>query len=66
MARLKEFTRYNVISVRITDDEMKALKQMREMRKTSMSQLLREALATTELPVGMGSDDGKVLPICSG
>lgn len=64
MARTKEYPRYNVISFRITDEEMDALKQLRKKRKTTFDQLVREALAATDFPVSSNPDDDRLL--CTG
>lgn len=51
MSRTKEYPRYHVISFRVTQDEMEALKQLRKSRKTTVDKLVREALAGTDFPV---------------
>lgn len=44
MAAMKEHPRYNVISMRISDDEMAALQQATRITNKSVSNILREAL----------------------
>ncbi|WP_041245614.1 hypothetical protein [Geotalea uraniireducens] len=66
MGRMKESPRYNVIAVRITDEEMMLLKYLSKKRKTTYSQLIREALATADFPSSMITDDDKMLMICFG
>ena len=66
MARMKEYPRYNVISFRITDEEMHALRQLRKKRKTTYDQLIREALAATDFPVSMSPDEDELRSVCNG
>lgn len=66
MGRMKELPRYNVIAVRITDEEMKLLKYLSKKRRTTYSQLIREALATADFPSSMITEDDKMLLTCSG
>jgi hypothetical protein len=63
---MKESPRYNVIAVRVTDEEMMALKYLSKKRKTTYSQLIREALARAGFPSGMAAEDDTMLPLCSG
>jgi hypothetical protein len=44
MAKNKEHTRYNVLSMRISDKEMAALAEMKQHTCKSTSTLLREAM----------------------
>jgi hypothetical protein len=66
MARLKEHPRYNIISFRVTDEEMAALKQLRKKGRTTFDQLIREALAATDLPVNRVPDDGPTRSMSTG
>ena len=50
VGKMKESPRYNVIAVRVTDEEMMALKYLSKTRKTTYSQLIREALARGGFP----------------
>ncbi len=49
MGRMKESPRYNVISVRITDEQLILLKRLRSQHKISVSALMREALDRLDL-----------------
>lgn len=44
MARMKEFPRYNVISMRVSDEELKRLENLRENTHKSLSRIMREAI----------------------
>jgi len=44
MARIKENTRYNVVSMRIGEEELRYLKDMMEKSHNSVSHIMREAL----------------------
>jgi len=44
MGRMKERPRYNVISMRISDEEKEALEQVTRMTRKSVSDLMREAM----------------------
>lgn len=44
MPAIKEHPRYNVISMRISDDEKAALQQVTRITNKSISNILREAL----------------------
>jgi predicted transcriptional regulator len=44
MPAIKEHPRYNVISMRISDDEKAALQQVTRITNKSISHILREAL----------------------
>ena len=44
MGRMKERPRYNVISLRISDEEKKALEQVTRITRKSVSDLMREAM----------------------
>lgn len=57
MGRMKEFPRYNVISVRVTDEEMTILKYLSDKHRTTYSQLLRKALAAINLPSYVVAED---------
>lgn len=65
MARMKEYPRRNVVSFRVTDEEMNALKQLRNERKTTFDQLVREALACTDFPVALDPDEDGLSSVCT-
>lgn len=44
MARMKENPRYNVISLRLNDDEMNFLQEITRRDNKSISEVIREAL----------------------
>jgi len=44
MGRMKERPRYNVISMRISDEEKEALEQVTRITSKSVSDLMREAM----------------------
>lgn len=44
MGKYKETPRYNVVSLRISDEEMATLTEMMRLRSKSLSRLLREAM----------------------
>lgn len=44
MGRMKENCRYNVVSLRVTDEERKALKELTALTKKNLSTILREAI----------------------
>lgn len=44
MGRMKEKPRYNVVSMRITDEEKKALDQVKRATRKNISDILREAM----------------------
>lgn len=44
MVKYKKQTRYNVLSMRISDKEMVALSEMRQQTRKSTTTLLREAM----------------------
>ena len=45
MSRMKEFPRYNIVSIRVTDEEMNALAQLKVEQNRSFSRIIREALS---------------------
>lgn len=53
VGKMKEAPRYNVIAVRVTDEDMRLLKYLSKKRKTTYSQLIREALASAGFPAGI-------------
>jgi hypothetical protein len=65
MGKMKESPRYNVIAVRVTDEDMRLLKFLSKKRKTTYSQLIREALASADFPSSMIAEDDKRL-LCTG
>jgi len=44
MGKIKEQPRYNVISMRISDEEKEALEQVTRITRKSVSDLMREAM----------------------
>jgi uncharacterized protein (DUF1778 family) len=44
MGRIKERPRYNVISMRVSDEEKEALEQVTRITRKSVSDLMREAM----------------------
>lgn len=44
MARMKENPRYNVVSLRLTDEEREILEDVKRLTKRSVSELMREAM----------------------
>lgn len=44
MRKHKEHPKYNVVSMRISDEEKRALEEMTRQSSTSISRLLREAI----------------------
>ncbi|MFZ2949722.1 MAG: ribbon-helix-helix domain-containing protein [Desulfuromonadaceae bacterium] len=44
MGKYKENAKYNVLSIRVTDDEMAAIKEMQRDTHKSVSMLMREAM----------------------
>ncbi|AFR42832.1 hypothetical protein Gmet_3613 [Geobacter metallireducens GS-15] len=53
MSDIKGLPRYNVISFRVTDEEMKAMRLLKKKRKSALARLIREALSATDFPVNM-------------
>lgn len=49
MARMKENPRYNVVSLRVTDEERRALEDVRRRTKKSISAIMREAIGLPSL-----------------
>lgn len=52
MARMKENPRYNVVSLRVTDEERQALEDVKRLTKKSFSDIMREAMGLLALPSG--------------
>lgn len=44
MGKYKEQPRYNVLSIRVTDEEKAIMDEMRQITRKSISTLLREAI----------------------
>jgi predicted DNA-binding protein len=44
MGRMREHPRYNVISMRISDEERETLNEIMETTQKSMSEIMREAM----------------------
>jgi acetolactate synthase small subunit len=54
MGAIKENPRYNVVSLRVTNEERELLLEMQRMTRKNMSQILREAMqliTVTRTPV---------------
>jgi hypothetical protein len=45
MGRMRENPRYNVISMRISDEERETLQEIMQLTKKSVSDIMREAMA---------------------
>lgn len=52
---MKKPPKYNVISLRINDDEKKALQQVSKVTRKSVSQVMREAMLEYWRQVGVGA-----------
>ncbi len=65
MGKRKEFPRYNVISVRVTDEQMMFLKRMCRKGNTTCSQVIRETLVTAGFPSGMIEEDETMAPFAN-
>jgi hypothetical protein len=50
MGRVKEKPRYNVVSLRVTDEERKILEALTRATRKNMSQVLREAMSLVATP----------------
>ena len=50
MGKMKESPRYNIISVRVTDEQLLRLQRLLGRRQTTVSELVREALERLDLP----------------
>ncbi len=44
MGAMKENPRYNVVSIRISDDELEALQEVSKVTRKSISEIMREAM----------------------
>jgi len=44
MGRMKESPRYNVVSLRVSDEEREVLEEVQRITRKNMSQILREAM----------------------
>lgn len=44
MGKMKEKPRYNVVSLRLTDEEQEALEQITRLNRMSISTFMREAM----------------------
>jgi predicted transcriptional regulator len=44
MGAMKENPRYNVVSIRVSDDELEALLEVSKETRKSISQIMREAM----------------------
>ncbi len=49
MARMKENPRYNVVSLRVTDEERQVLEDVKRRTKKSFSEIMREAMGLLAL-----------------
>ncbi len=65
MGKMKECPRYNVISVRITDEQLVLLRRLRSEHKISVSALMREALDRLDLFSDRVTAEGIIEPACS-
>lgn len=45
MGVMKENPRYNVVSIRVSDDELEALQEVSKETRKSISEIMREAMA---------------------
>jgi len=54
MGKMRENPRYNVISMRISDDERATLDEIMDTTNKSVSQLMREAMEMIKLQSSMG------------
>lgn len=54
----EENPRRNIISVRITDEELESLTRALRLRKTTISQLMRDALESAAFYCGTTAADG--------
>lgn len=52
---MKKPPKYNVVSLRINDDEKKALQQVSKVTRKSVSQVMREAMLEYWQHVGVGA-----------
>ncbi len=52
MARMKENPRYNVVSLRVTDEERQVLEDVKRRTKKSFSEIMREAMGLLALSTG--------------
>lgn len=59
MPTMKEHPRYNVVSLRVTDEEKYILQQFSKLHKTTTSDILRAALALLKTEM-----DNQYLPKC--
>ena len=66
MGKIKQFPRYNVISIRVTDEEMQFLKHRCQEGNITCSQLIRTTLASAGFPLIMIDEDEKMASICTG
>ena len=44
MGAMKENPRYNVVSIRVSDDELEALQEVSKETRKSISEIMREAM----------------------
>ena len=52
MGAMKENPRYNVVSIRVSDDELEALQEVSKETRKSISEIMREAIAFFSLKAG--------------
>ncbi len=45
MGAMKENPRYNVVSIRVSDDELEALQEVSKETRKSISEIMREAMS---------------------
>jgi len=57
MGAMKENPRYNVVSIRVSDDELEALQEVSKETRKSISEIMREAMSLIQSkgdPAGLG------------
>jgi predicted transcriptional regulator len=52
MGLMKENPRYNVVSIRVSDDELEALQEVSKMTCKSISEVMREAMEMMQTRTG--------------
>lgn len=57
MAKSKKQPRYNVVSVRVSDEERQLLEKLSAEENKKVSELIREALHTMAPEVGSGTEE---------
>lgn len=49
MGAMKENPRYNVVSIRVSDDELEALQEVSKETSKSISEIMREAMMLVQI-----------------